>query len=142
MKKIFAVLALALIAFAPVIASADSVSYLQGQQNQVVTGGSQAQLYIGFAGQTQAGGQSSLQSQTSLNAAGHASATTVFGPFGIVLGGVANAGSVAANGNNTQGQGSSYIQGQGGAGLAIGAQRQGTVQSQGQFQLSTGSASN
>jgi len=142
MKKIFAVLALALIAFAPVIASADSVGYLQGQQNQVVVGASQTQVYLGFAGQTQAGGQSSLQAQTSLNAAGHASATTVFGPFGIVLGGVANAGTVVANGNNTQGQGSNYIQGQGGAGLAVGVQHQGIVQSQGQFQLSTGSGSN
>lgn len=142
MRKFIAVLVAVIAIAAPGLVFADSVSYLQGQQNNVVTGGSQAQLYIGFAGQNQAGGQQSLQSQTSLNAAAHNSATTVFGPFGIVLGGVANAGAVAANGQNTQGQASTYGQAQGGLGLAIGFQRQGTVQSQGQFQLSTGSASN
>jgi hypothetical protein len=137
MKKLFAVLALALIAFAPVIASADSVGYLQGQQNQVVVGASQAQLYIGFAGQTQAGGQQSLQQQVSVNHADSLTAVVVFGFPVLVVGQ-----SVNANGANTQGQASGYFQTQGGAGLALGVQRQGIVQSQGQFQLSTGSGSN
>jgi hypothetical protein len=129
MKKFLVVaLAIATLAFvAPSFAVADSVFYLQGQQNQVVTGGSQGQVYLGFAGQTQAGAQQSGQTQASLNTAD----VKVFG-FTVHA--------VDANGVNAQGQGSSYIQAQGGAGLTLGVQKQGTVQTQSQTQLSTGAS--
>ncbi len=124
-----AVLALAaLVGIAPVIASADQVSYVQGQTNATLVTAGQGQVYIGFAGQTQAGATQSGQSQVTVN---HAN---VNGLFGIPLH------SVDANGANVQGQASGYVMSQGGAGLALGVQHQAIVQSQGQTQVSSGSA--